>query len=179
MHRGETGCQPCSKSRGAAKRKYTIEQARESFLGKNLQLLERNYTDAHTYMRYICLVCRVPDKKPLYTVVAGHGCKTCADKIKGGGGRTSIAEVREIFEASGLTLLESEFRNNATKLGFRCSNGHVDKMTFKVVKNGGMCRKCFVLKTTGPGHHRWIEDREEAKLRKKSSRNVTMLRSTA
>ena len=167
MRRGETGCQPCSKARGAAKRKYTIEQARERFLEKRLDLLERTYKNAHTRMTYVCLVCQMPGKMPLYTVNYGHGCKTCANRIKAAARRTSIAEVREIFEVSGLILLESEFRNNATRMSFRCSNGHVDKMTFKVVKSGGMCRKCFVLKTTGPGHHRWIEDREEAKLRKK------------
>ena len=40
-------------------------------------------------------------------------------------------------------------------------------MTFKVVKKGWHVPKVLILSRTGPGHHRWIEDREEAKLRLK------------
>jgi len=103
-------------------------------------LLENKYVNAHFGMPYVCHVCQVSDQKPLYTVVAGHGCKRCADRIKAAARRTTIAEVREVFEASGLTLLETDFKNNATKISFRCSNSHVDKITFKVVRNGGICR---------------------------------------
>ncbi len=168
MQRGETGCQPCSKSRGAAKRKYSLEQARERFLGKRLSLLEQTYITANTPMSYVCLVCQVPGKMRLATVNLGHGCRTCANRIRAAARRTSTAEVRDLFEAGGLTLLEDDFKNNATPMRFRCMNcGHVGAMSFKVVKRGGMCRRCAVLKRTGPGHHRWIEDREEVRLRKK------------
>jgi hypothetical protein len=168
MNRGETGCQPCSKARGAAKRAYTIEQARERFLEKNLQLLDTTYVNANTPLRYICPVCNVPDKMRLGTVNFGHGCKTCAERIKAVSRRTDITEVRDLFEASGLSLLEDHYFNNSTPMRFLCKScGHDGVMAFKVVKRGGGCFKCGIAKRTGPGHFRWIEDRKEAKLRKK------------
>jgi hypothetical protein len=168
MKRGETGCQPCSKARGAAKRKFTIEQARERFLEKRLELLETSYVTANTPLSYVCMVCYVPGKMRLGTVNFGHGCKTCAERIKAASRRTSIAEAREFFEASGLSLLDDDYINNATPLRYHCNKcGHDGAMSFKVVRRGGGCPKCAVFKRTGPGHHRWIEDREEARLRKK------------
>ena len=94
----------------SGKAKYSIEQAREIFLGEKLELLENKYVNAHFRMRYVCRVCQVLDKKPLYTVIAGHGCRTCGDRIKAAARRTSIAEVREVFEASGLILLEDRLQ---------------------------------------------------------------------
>src|SRR5262249_51173002 len=123
---------------------------------------------ANTPMNYICLVCQVPGKMRLGSLNLGHGCKTCAERIKAASRRTSIGEVREFFEASGLSLLEDHYKSNGSPLRYSCTNcGHVGATSFKVVKRGGGCRKCAVSKRTGPGHHRWIQDREEAKLRKK------------
>ena len=168
MKRGETGCQPCSKVRGAAKRAFTIEQARERFLERRLKLLDNVYVNANTPLSYICLVCHVPGKMRLGTVNFGHGCKTCAERIKAASRRVDIAEVRDFFEAGGLSLLEDHYVNNSTPMRYHCKNcGHDDAMTFRVVKRGGGCFKCGIAKRTGPGHFRWIEDREEAKLRKK------------
>jgi rubrerythrin len=82
--------------------------------------------------------------------------------------RTNVAEVREIFNASRLSLLENDFKYNAASMRFRCMKcGHVGGTAFKVVKRGGECPKCSVLKRTRPGHYLWIDDREEAKLGKK------------
>ena len=168
MERGETGCQPCSKARGADKRKYTIEQAREEFLGKKLKLLEQTYANANTPMRYVCLVCHVPGKMRLGSVNFGHGCKTCAERIKAAARRSSIVEAREYFEASGLLLLETVYKNNTSPMRCRCMTcDRVITMALKSVRRGSGCRNCAIRKRTGPGHHRWIEDREEARLRKK------------
>jgi hypothetical protein len=104
----------------------------------------------------------------LGSVNYGSGCKICAERIKAASKRTSIADVREYFEVGGLDLLEDHYINNATPLRYRCKNcGHEGAITFKVVRRGGGCTKCAIVKRSGQGHHRWIEDRKEAKLRKK------------
>jgi hypothetical protein len=172
MTRGETGCKPCSAKRAVSKRtfkrKYTIEQAREMFSEKNLTLIESKYVGANVRMRYICNVCQIRGWKRLNTVVDCHGCKTCAERIKAAAGRIGIDKARDLFQAIGLELLEEEYKSNSTPMKCRCTAcGDETPKQLKTVKNGGICRKCAILKRTGPGHHRWIADREEAKLRQK------------
>ena len=168
MNHGETGCKPCSSLRGASKRKFTIDQARERFLAKKLSLLATEYKDANTRMPYVCVVCEVRGEMRLGTVNFGHGCKTCAERIKAVAKRVSLAEVRGYFEASGLRLLASVYQNNSTSMKYHCTKcGHLDTTTFKVVRRGGGCSRCAILNMTGPGHPRWITDRGEALLRKK------------
>ena len=105
--RGETGCRPCSKARGAAKRAYTVEQAREKFLAKRLQLISDKYVNANTHLEYVCLVCHVGGRMRLSTVNLGHGCKTCAYRIKAAARRTSIAAASEFFEANDFLCLKA------------------------------------------------------------------------
>lgn len=171
MHGGGSGCKPCSSVRGAAMRKFTIDQARECFQVKKLNLIATEYKNANTKMAYVCMVCGVPDEMRLGTVNFGHGCRTCANRIKAAARRTSISEASDYFLASGLELLETEFKNNWTRMRYRCkAQGHLDAMALKVVmrpRRGSGCRQCEILGRTGPGHHRWIQDREEARVRKK------------
>jgi hypothetical protein len=168
MDRGETGCKPCASVRGASRRKYTIEQARERFLARNLTLITGQYEHANAIMAYVCLVCGVRDEMRLGSLNYGHGCRTCAYRFMAAARRTNIAEVRACFDATGLELLDAEYSNNATPMSYRCATcGHVGAMAFKVVRRGGGCAKCAILNRTGSAHPRWIEDREEARLRKK------------
>ncbi len=168
MVRGETGCKPCSAIRGAAKKKYTMEQARERFLKKKLKLMESVYVGGNARMSYVCTVCQTPGQMRLATVNRGHGCKTCAERIKAAARRVSMEEVRDYFEASGLELLEGGYKNNSTAMRCRCIIcGQEARMQLRTVRRGGICRKCALERRSGPGHHRWIADRDEAKLRQK------------
>lgn len=143
MDRGETGCKPCSSVRGASKRKYTLEQVRERFLHRHLRLVAEEYKNANTPMPYICLVCGVENEIRLGSLNCGHGCKTCAYRIKAAARRMSIAEAREYFEASGLDLLETDYKNNSTPMSYSCKAcGHVGAMALKVIRRGGGCSNC-------------------------------------
>ena len=167
LSRGKTGCKPCSAVRAASGRKYTIEQAGASFTAKKLRLPADTYKDANTPLPYVRLVCGVAGNMRLGSLNLGHGCKTCAERMKAAARRISCRSPRVFTEAGGLELLDDDYRNNATPTRYRCLTcGHLGT-TFKVVRRGGGCSRCAVLNRTGPGHHRWIEDREEAMLRKK------------
>jgi hypothetical protein len=119
-------------------------------------------------MAYVCLVCGAHDEMRLGSVNFGHGCKTCANRLKAAARRTSLSEVSDYFQASGLELLETEYKNNSTSMRYRCTAlGHFGLKPLKTVRRDTGCRQCSILSRTGPGHPRWIEDRQEALLRKK------------
>jgi hypothetical protein len=56
--------------------------------------------------------------------------------------------VRESFESKGYTLLSTEYVNNATKLNYKCPNGHEHSITWNSFSQGKRCSTCSDTKLT-------------------------------
>lgn len=137
---------------------YTIEEVREVFESRGYTLLATDYKNALQRLSYKCN--KHPDKDLSITFSdlnnAGKGCIYCA-----GLNKPTIDVVRQTFEQLGLTLLEIEYKNQLTKMEYRC-NRHPDivqRAIYKTIKKGHGCQKCgrekASIKTTGKNNWNW------------------------
>ena len=107
--------------------------------------MEKDYKNTDTNMNYICR--RHPDKVQnikLYNFNNGKGCKLCANEKLSESKRHSFDYVKSKFEERGYELLEENYKNNETKMKYRCMN-HSDKIneiTFGSLISGNGCKIC-------------------------------------
>jgi hypothetical protein len=57
-------------------------------------------------------------------------------------------EVKKVFEDGGCELLSSEYKNNFTKMRYRCSCGNVSDISLTHFKKGRRCRECGYKKSS-------------------------------
>src|SRR6266404_1024475 len=81
LKRGESGCKPCSVQRGAAKRRFSLDQVRELFAANGCKLLETEYKASTIPMLCRCLSCGSVRRRRLSDVIR-HRCKVCVDEAK-------------------------------------------------------------------------------------------------
>jgi T5orf172 domain len=123
------GCAQC-----AAKSKLT--EAQEGFLKKGLTLLEKEYINTITPMRYSCKAGH-KGRMTWESVKQGYGCAKCGGKVK-----LTIEEVREGFLNRGLILLETVYSSNRIPMQYRCNAGHERKISWDSVQQGKGCAQC-------------------------------------
>lgn len=100
----------------AVARKWNIDSARKAFEERGYVLLETEYRNVDTKMKYRCP--SHPDKElemSLAKLNQGRGCPYCA-----GVGKLTIEDVRKAFEKRGYELLEDCYVNERTKMAYRC-----------------------------------------------------------
>jgi len=165
-HRFKRGirCRHCGAKKVAALKKLTIDQAKEVFVNGGCELLEDNYENNHTAMRYRCS-CGNSSKITLSDFKTGKRCKAC--------GVSKVAEklaydysfVSSYFSSAGCILLDKTYTNNHAKLNYICSCGNKSKITFKSFLNGNRCKECSSEKRKGENHHNWNSERTERQRR--------------
>jgi hypothetical protein len=69
-------CEDCGNKKRAESRRHTYDYVIKAFEDEGCQLLETEYKDGHTPMRYIC-VCGREDKKSLQKFLFGQRCRSC------------------------------------------------------------------------------------------------------
>ncbi len=142
------GCYFCGKERAAKTQRHSIEFIKEQFLKlKGYELLETEYKNAHTNMKYKCP--NHPDKILYITynrLQQGGGCAYCANH-----GKVFIEDVRDAFEMRGYTLLSEEYINAQNKLSYRCNKhiGIVQTIKWNNFQQGKGCRFCNANKSKG------------------------------
>ncbi|MFB6800462.1 hypothetical protein ACFCVU_04460 [Peribacillus butanolivorans] len=134
------GCVYCARESSANKRKHDIEVVREAFRERGYELLTTEYKNSRTPIRFRCP--HHPDKETVIRyneLKRGHGCLWCAGK-----GRSTLEEVKELFQLRGYELLETEYINISTRMRYRCPK-HPDKetrITLNGFKRGEGCPYC-------------------------------------
>jgi NUMOD4 motif len=125
-----TGCGICKGSF-----KHSFETVFNAFKEKGWTLLETEYVNAHTKMRFIC------DKGHAHKIrwhdfTAGKGCGVCAGRHK------KVDEVFNAFQERGWTLIDTEYKGSQAPLKFRCSKGHDCSITWNNFTAGDGCGVC-------------------------------------
>lgn len=129
------GCPYC-----AGVMRLSYEEVKTFFKQRGYELLEQNYTNNITPMRYKCP--RHPDKELRITygnLMKGKGCSYCA-----GNHKLSYSDVKRAFENRGLELLESHYKNATELMKFKCPK-HPDKelfISYTHLKAGRGCSYC-------------------------------------
>jgi hypothetical protein len=131
----------CAKCKNKKHSKYNIDDIRKEFEKRNFILLENEYINTKTYMRFIC------DKGHETQItyqrfLKGHGCKECSRIKLGNKMRKTIEEVRKIFEENGCILLSTEYKQASQKLKYICECGNESEITFNHFQSGERCKEC-------------------------------------
>lgn len=58
--------------------------------------------------------------------------------------KITIDIVNNLFKKENYTLLSNEYINAHTKLNYKCSNGHIENISYNNFKNGRRCPKCKI-----------------------------------
>lgn len=124
----------------------TYEQVKRIFEDNGCTLLEKNYKNNSTKMRYIAQ-CGHEHSITLSNFMAGKGrvCKKCRYKKVSKKNSYSYQYVYDYFEKERCYLITKEYRSaNDQKLEYIAQCGHTNYMTFTKFKEGGgrVCGKC-------------------------------------
>lgn len=110
-------------------RKYTIEEVKSLFEKRGYLLLEEEYVNAHTKMKYIC-----PNHSEHIQEITfsrfknlGNGCWYCSYEKRGANLKIPFAEVKKAFDDRGYTLVSKVYKGKHEKLEYICPN-HPDKI---------------------------------------------------
>jgi len=153
-------------------RKLTYEYVKEFFKKQGCELLENEYVDSKTKMKYRCN-CENVSRITFNRFQQGCRCMECGNKIKSEKQKHTYDYVKQYFEDRGCDLLEQEYINRYTSMRYRCICGNISEIFFDSFqqKQKINCRKCEIKNRSGETHYRWINDRkvvdENEKLRQR------------
>jgi hypothetical protein len=142
----------CAKCGGSEKLKF--EDVYNSFKDKGCELLETEYINAHTKMRYRCSCDNISVIEYSNFKHLEQRCRKCSGKEK-----LTYETVYKIFKNEGCELLETKYINNHTKMKYRCECGEESLITYNNFQNDQRCRECGYKKNTGKNHFRFQQDR--------------------
>lgn len=139
-------------------RKKTYEEVNKAFENRGYILLEKEYIDAHTKMKYICKKHPNIIQTIRYNgIQQGKGCPYCSGCVK-----HNFEEVKKYFESCGYILLEDTYINANTKMRYQCPY-HPNKelyIRYSDLRHGIRCPYCSKV---GRKTYEEIKDEFEAR----------------
>jgi len=152
-------------------RRLTVEYIRGYFEEQGCEMLEEEYKNNRTKMKYICS-CGSISQISFDNFKKGHRCMKC-----GGNENFTLEYVYNCFKDEGCELLEKKYINRHELMKYKCICGNIDKISLANFKQGKRCRSCGIVKLSGDNHYLWIKDRkifkENYKFRKKCRNLLT------
>lgn len=161
----EKRCWECGVKKRADKNRHSFEFVKKFFEDQGCVLLEENYIDNKTKMRYICAKGHHRETR-FDKFYSGEGCKICGHERTGLSHKLSCEEVKKTFEKNGCVLLEEKYEGSMIPMVCECSCGRMTKMSYAQAKNGCKCFECGREKRSGPNSPHWNPDRESVKLKR-------------
>ena len=117
-------------------KKHTYEFVKNYFEEQGCELLEEEYKNCKTKMRYRC-VCGNISKIVFDSFKRGKRCMKCKGPQK-----YTFKSVKQYFEERGCELLEKTYKGYHSPLEYKCNCGEISKIQFSHFKQGQRCRKC-------------------------------------
>lgn len=97
--------------------KYTIDSVKQIFKNEGYELLETEYINNRTQMKYTCPNNHQGTISIDSFVTRNRRCPQCTNKY-------NIDSVKQIFKNEGYKLLENVYVNNKTQMKYICPNNH-------------------------------------------------------
>lgn len=140
--------------------KLTFEYVRDFFTEHGCELLEQNYKNARTKMRYRCS-CGKESSIVFDSFKRGNRCRECGNKKAKEKLAYTHEEVSKYFKSQNCELLE-EYQSNLAPMRYLCSCGQEATINWNNFKTkGNRCWKCGVARRSKENHYLWYDDREE------------------
>lgn len=157
--------------------KLTYEEVRKYFEEQGCELLEQEYKNARTKMKYRCS-CGNEHEVRWYRFVVGDRCRQCFRRRLAESQFFDQETAERKFKECGCELLE-QYNGSRVKVKYKCECGQVSEATPNNVWRGGRCLACGTAKRSGPNHYDWRDDRVLANLndtfRQKSYKLIAMV----
>jgi len=125
----------------AVNAKYTYLYVRNYFEEQNCELLETKYENSDANLRYKC-VCNNESVTTFCRFQRGGRCRECANVKNADRMRLSFDYVYNFFKKRNCKLLETEYKNNETKMSYMCEQEHYTQVTFTAFQQGNRCAIC-------------------------------------
>ena len=151
-------CLVCRYKNSAAKQRPSLESVKQYFKDNNCELLEEDYKNNRTPMRYICF-CGNESQITHSAFLRGQRCKKCGNEKSAKKRKLNFDEVKQYYIDQNCELLESSYVNIDYPMKYICSCGEKSKSTFFDFKEGRRCRKCGDKKRSGINHFNWNANR--------------------
>ena len=159
-------CKECGRKKYNKKRAFPYEEVKKYFKEHGCELLETEYKNSNTLMKYRCN-CKRISYITFYCFKYGQRCKECGIRKSSEKKSFDYEYVYDYFKERGCELLEKEYKDNKAPMKYRCSCKRISYIAFSCFKSGQRCRECGIKKRKGKNNCNWIEDREELKERNK------------
>jgi hypothetical protein len=138
--------------------RLTYEFVQKYFADQGCELLDTEYKNARTKLRYRCScgneACIVFD-----SFRQGNRCRKCGTRRAAEKQTLTQAQVEQIFRDGGCELL-GEYVSSRAKMKYRCSCGQVSEISVNNFQKGHRCWDCGVKKRSSENHYEWQDDRE-------------------
>lgn len=159
-------------------KKYTYEYVFNYFKEQGCELLEKEYIDSKTKMKYKCSCGTITSMKFSH-FNKGHRCNNCGIKNSYLKQCFTYEYVKNYFEYHKCELLENKYINARTKMNYICECGYKSTIVFDKFCNGQRCIKCRNEKLSiknskfiGENTSNWNPNREEVSMKRRIRVNV-------
>jgi len=140
-------CNRCGCKRRGETKKFKLEYVRQFFKDNDCELLEQEYKDNKSKMKYKCKCGNISTIR-FAEFIKGNRCRKCS-----GCEKYNFKYVKKYFQDNSCKLLEQKYINNATKMTYECKCGNISTIRFADFKRGMRCRKCGFDKIRGSNHY--------------------------
>ena len=132
---------------GISNQKLTYDFVKQQFTAHGCTLLEKEYVNANTPIRYICS-CGHESKITYGNFSVGKRCMRCRGQKSAAAFKLSHIDVDAYFTKNNCQLLDV-YVNNRTPMRYVCCCGRKARISFDNFQKGKRCRRCGVQKRTG------------------------------
>lgn len=134
-------CKDCGREKTSEKQRHSFDEVTFAFEEAGCRLLESQYINANTSMRYQCS-CGGESTITYDRFKSGGRCMSCGTAKTASQLRHSYKYVKEEFAKHDCILLESTYATNTTPMRFKCSCGREGTIDFYRFRNGARCAAC-------------------------------------
>jgi hypothetical protein len=157
------GCRKCGIIKSNNSKRHTYEYIYNFFKENGCELLESEYKNTDTKMKYRCC-CGNVSLIRFDTFKNGHRCYTCGIKKISINKKIDYDYVKNYIKENDYELLDKTCESAKTKINIKCNNNHTFLINFNHFQQGVRCRECYLETKWGKNNHKWNPNREEIKL---------------
>jgi hypothetical protein len=134
--RQNKGCSVC-----AGNMKFSFEDVFSYFENNNCILLEKEYVNTRTPMRYIC-ECNEESRITFSKFKDGQRCRKCSYRKTTEKQKKDINEIKLFFLSNGCELISEDYYKNTDPLIFICKCGNESITNWATFKSSKKCSEC-------------------------------------
>lgn len=139
--------------------KLDIVHIIKHFMEHGCELLEKEYVNAKTKMQYRCSCGNISEIN-WNNFQQGQRCRKCGFLKTANAHRLKQNNIENEFKSKNCELL-STFSNSQTKITYKCYCGEINTTYYHSFKNGHGCKKCKIVKLSGPNSYNWNSNRDQ------------------